>query len=352
MFGLILLSMVGMVGMAAAMGLLGSDDDAEARVDEADLEQDLPLLDATSVEAMETALAEDPLLAAAEIIPEGELLAVYEDANGFSDVQGSAEGDLIAIPEELGSDHDAIFANAGNDVVLGNSAYNPIFGGDGADLIFGLGGNDYLFGDDGDDTLVGGLGDDLIVGGIGGDVLYGGAGNDNIYDARNDLRNADRNRADVIVAGDGDDGVVIEDGVNLVSLGAGADHVTVFAESGDDPVAVITDFDPGEDALLLGVYAPGVNLANGVNAMELGYSLREVETELGKGTLVQPAGTSDIGADSLGEGASVGFALLLGVRPQDLTGANIQVVLETPETDRFAAGSVERVAELMGATRL
>jgi hypothetical protein len=352
MLGLVLLSMVGVAGVAAAFGLFGSEDDAAERVDDADLEQDLPLLDETSIEEMEQALVDDPLLAAEDILPEGDLLTPYQDENGFAHVQGTAEGDLIAIPEELGSDHDAIFGNAGNDVVLGNSAYNPIFGGQGDDRLFGRGGDDYLFGDEGEDTVAGGAGNDLVVGGIGADVLYGGAGDDNLYDARNDLRNADRNRADVIVAGDGDDGVVIEDGVNLVSLGEGADHVTVFAESGDDPVAVITDFDPAQDALLLGVYAPDVDLPQGENGIELGYTLREIETELGRGTLVQPAGTEEITAEALGDGASVGYALLLGLRPEDLAGVDIRVVLETPLTNSVAPGSVESVAALMGATRL
>lgn len=352
MLGLVLLSMVGMAGMAAAFGLFdnNSDESAEEAVDDADLEDELALLDGAEIDALEQALAEDPLLAQGEVASEEDLLVPYEDLNGFADIEGTEGRDLILIPEEVGSDHDLIRGVGGDDVVMGNAGDNPATGGAGDDLIFGRGGFDQLFGDAGDDTLSGGGGADLLYGDAGSDVVYGGAGNDAIYDGTADGTDVDS--TDVIVAGDGDDGVVVQDGVNLVSLGEGADHVTVFTRADDNPGAVISDFDVEQDALLLGVYAPDVALPDGANGIELGYTLREIETELGMGTLVQPAGTDEIDAESLGDGASVGFALLLGVRPQDLAGAEIRVVLETPDTDRFAAGSVEGVAQLMGATRL
>jgi hypothetical protein len=350
MLGFVLLSMVGVAGVAAAFGLFGSEDDAAERVDDADLEDELALLDGVEIDAMEQALAEDPLLAQGEVSSEADLLVPYEDLNGFANIEGTEGRDLILIPEEVGSDHDLIRGVGGDDVVMGNSGDNPATGGEGDDLIFGRDGFDQLFGDEGNDTLSGGGGADLLYGDAGSDVVYGGAGNDAIYDGT--AAGTDVDSTDVIVAGDGDDGVVIEDGVNLVSLGAGADHVTVFAESGDDPVAVITDFDPAQDALLLGVYAPDVELPEGANGIELGYTLREIETELGTGTLVQPVGTEEITPEALGDGASVGYALLLGLRPEDLAGVEIRVVLETPLTNSVAPGSVGAVAALMGATRL
>ena len=275
---------------------------------------------------METALAEDPLLAQGEVGPEDELLQPYEDLNGFADIDGTEARDLIAIPEEIGSDHDLIRAAGGDDVVVGNAGDNPMTGGEGDDLQFGLGGSDQIFVDDADDTLAGGEG--------GGNLLYEDRGSDAVY------------------GGAGDDGVIVQDGVNLVSLGEGEDHVTVFADTGDDPGAVIRDSDVKKDSLLLDIYAPGVTLPAGANGIELNFTLREIETDLGPGTLVQPAGTADLTADDLGDGASVGNAVLLGLRPQDLAGADIRVILETPETDRFAAGSVESVAAEMGATQL
>lgn len=352
MLGLVLLSMVGMAGMAAAFGLFdsSSDETPEEAVDDADLQDELALLDGSEIDELEAALTEDPLLAQGEVETEADLLVPYEDLNGFADIGGTEGRDLILIPEEVGSDHDLIRGEGGNDVVMGNSGDNPATGGAGDDLIFGRDGFDQLFGDDGDDTLAAGGGDDLLFGAFGSDVMYGGAGNDAIYDGA--LDGGEAESTDVIVAGEGNDGIVVQDGVNLVALGSGQDHVTVFGREGDHPAAVISDFDAAQDALLLGVYAPGVALPPGANGIELGYTLREIETELGRGTLVQPAGTEEIDAEALGEGASVGYAVLLGVRPQDLAGAEIRVVLETPETVRFAAGSVEGVAQLMGATRI
>ncbi|MCZ8334469.1 MAG: hypothetical protein O9328_09425 [Rhodobacteraceae bacterium] len=351
MLGIILFSMVGVAGVAMAMGLMDDDSEAAVRaVDEADLHDDLPLLDESEIERMEQALAEDPLLAQDAVGPEEEALEPYEDLNGFADIDGSAARDLIAIPEDVGSDHDLIRAAGGEDVVIGNAGDNPMAGGEGDDLLFGLGAFDQIFGDEGNDTLAGGAGGDLLYGDVGSDVIYGGAGNDALYDGTAD--GTDTDSTDVIVAGDGDDGVIVQDGVNLVSLGEGEDHVTVFTREADNPGAVISDFDPEQDALLLDVFAPDVALPVGANGIELGYTLREVETELGRGTLVQPTGTEEIDAAALGDGASVGYALLLGLRPQDLVGTDIRVVLETPETDRFAAGSVEAVAQVMGATRL
>lgn len=353
MLGLLLLSMIGIAGAAAVFGLMDeSEPSPEEDVDDADLERDLELLDEAEVQRMEDAFANDPLLAQGEVESEAAALQPYEDANGFANIEGTEGDDLIALPEDVGADHDLVRGIGGDDVVLGNEAGNPATGGAGDDRLFGRGGDDQLFGDAGDDTLSGGVGDDLMVGGLGSDVVYGGAGNDAIYDNTPDLAELDSNRADVIVAGAGDDGVILREGVNLVSLGAGADHVTVYGEGDDNPGAVITDFDPRQDALLLGIYAPGVTLPPGVNGIELGYSLREIDTDLGRATLVQPEGTADLTAEDLGDAASVGYAVLVGVRPADLAGAEIRVVLQTPATNSLATGSIEAVAAQMGATRL
>jgi Ca2+-binding RTX toxin-like protein len=352
MLGLILLSLLGTAAVAAATGLFdgSGDQTAEDAVDDADLEDEVALLDESEVEEMEAALADDPTIAQGEVASEDDLLQPYEDLNGFADIDGTEGRDLIAIPEEVGSDHDLIRAAGEDDVIVGNSAGNAMTGGEGDDLLSGIGGFDQMFGDEGDDTLIGGDGGDLLVGDFGSDVVYGGAGDDAIHDGTQD--GTDRDSTDVLVGGAGDDGIIVQDGVNLVSLGGGEDHVTVHADTGDDPGAVITDFDVTQDALLLGIHAPGVTLPAGANGIELGFTLREIETDLGPGTLVQPAGTDDLTADDLGDGASVGYAVLLGLRPEDLAGADIRVVLQTPDTDPFAAGSIEAVAAEMGATRI
>ncbi|MDV7270469.1 hypothetical protein RYZ20_06110 [Thioclava sp. A2] len=281
------------------------DPTPEQEVDNADLTRNLALLDETQISEMEAALGQDPLLAQGEVETEDDLLLPYVDENGFADIEGGEGRDLIVIPEEVGEEHDAVFGNGGG-------------------------------------------GDDLILGGSGSDVLYGGAGNDNIIDNAD----GDENNTDVIVAGEGDDGLIIEDGINLVSLGAGHDHLMIYSESGDNPGAVVTDFNPEEDALLLGVYAPGIDLPEGTNSLELGYTLSEIQTDPGAATLVTPASSDAVTAETLGEGASVGYAVLLGVSPADLASVEIRVVLQNDQTVWAADDSIEKIAQDMGATRL
>ncbi len=353
MLELFLLSALGTVALASMTGLIDWFDSSPSEdIEEADLDQDLALLDESAINDLETAFLEDPILAQGEVENEDDLLQIYTDTD-WSNNQGTPENDFIAIPDDITGGSDPIFAGAGDDVLLGSDGDNwdVFFGDEGDDTIFGRGGYDQIFGEEGNDILSGGDGDDLIVGGDGSDVIYGGAGNDNIYDSRYDRSYADDNRADVIVAGDGDDGIVIEDGVNLISLGEGADHVMVYTESGDNPNAVITDFDPAEDMLLLGVYDADAVLPDGASSVDMAYTLTEIDTELGPGTLVQPAALSEEEAASL-EGASVGHAVLLGVTPDQLSDANIHVVLQNAESNSFADDSIYKIAEAEGATRL
>lgn len=345
MLEIILLSAFAAFALGGLFGLF--DSDASDRIDEADLDEDLPLLEGSATDLLEAAFAADPVLAS-EQMSDDDLLNIVDIAD-LADIQGTDDADFIGIPEDATST-DAVFAGAGNDVVLGAGLDDVLFGEADADLLFGRDGGDQIFGGEGDDTLSGGDGNDLLVGGDGGDVIYGGAGDDNIFDSRYDNSFADENRADVIVAGDGDDGIVIEDGINLVSLGAGADHVMVYTESGDDPGAVITDFDPAEDGLLIGVHAPAHSLPAGQNSADLPFRLTEIETDLGPGTLVEPAVASAEDAAALGA-TSVGWAVLLGVTPDQLEGAAIRVVVTTAESDPVAADSIQNIATEMGATR-
>jgi Ca2+-binding RTX toxin-like protein len=325
----------------------------EQDIEDAELEEQTSLLDDTAIVSLEDAFADDPLLAQEDYLDEDEQLAIYDDTDWTSN-EGTDGDDFIAIPDGFEeSEADAVFGNGGDDVLLGSNtqeAYDVLFGDDGDDTIFGRGGLDQIFGNDGNDILSGGDDGDLIVGGEGSDTIYGGAGDDNIFDG-DYIAGSDGETTDVIIAGDGDDGVIIEDGVNLVSLGEGADHLQVFSDNDENAGAVVTDFDPEEDALLLGVYAEGLELPDGVNAYELEYTLTEIETSLGTGTLIAPIVTDETLAASLGD-TSTAYAVLLDVTPEDLEGADIQVVLESDETVSFDAGSVFSTANDMGATRI
>jgi Ca2+-binding RTX toxin-like protein len=150
----------------------------------------------------------------------------------------------------------------------------------GNDRIFGLDGNDSLDGFGGDDYLVGGDGSDLLNGGLGADTIEGGNDNDLIFGDRVASNVGSSvgttsgqpyvpygngystvfsglgwgyeagpggallwgatagyfgGSADIIDAGDGDDGVYAGDGNDVVSGGEGADFLV--GEAGDDILA-------------------------------------------------------------------------------------------------------------------
>jgi Ca2+-binding RTX toxin-like protein len=99
-----------------------------------------------------------------------------------------------------------------------------MLGGAGADVLKGSALDDSISGLAGDDTIFGGEGSDSIHGGLGADHIYGEAGDDSIY-----LGNEDHGYG-----------------------GAGSD---VFVTSEDTDVAVIEDFEPGKDSVVIQYYS-------------------------------------------------------------------------------------------------
>ncbi|WP_460275112.1 calcium-binding protein [Celeribacter sp. ULVN23_4] len=355
MLGIILLSTASWVAIGSLTGLIDWSDDEKVQddIDEAGIEDNLDTLDDTEIVALETAFEDDPVLAQGTVENEEDLLVPYEDTD-WSYNEGTEGDDFIAMPDDLeAGESDMVSGNGGDDVILGSDgeAWDVLFGDEGDDTIFGRGGFDQIFGDDGDDTLSGGEGGDLIVAGDGSDVVYGGAGDDNIFDGNYILDDADETGNDVISAGDGDDGILLEDGINLVSLGEGEDNLMLYGESGESVAAVVTDFDPEEDGLLLGVYAPDYEMPEDVSGIELEYSATEIETSLGMGTLIQPVVDEDM-ATELGEDITSTYVFLLGVTLEDLEGSDIRVVLQSDDSTRFGTGSIWNVSDEMGATWL
>ncbi|MEO1197806.1 MAG: carbohydrate-binding domain-containing protein [Pseudomonadota bacterium] len=104
------------------------------------------------------------------------------------------------------------------------------------DVLSGGGGNDTLHGNDGYDVLAGGNDDDVVEGGKGNDTLSGDAGEDTLD------------------GGDGDDWIAGGEGDDTLTGGDGEDFFQVSFDSGDD---IITDYEPGEDALYLGELGEG-----------------------------------------------------------------------------------------------
>jgi Ca2+-binding RTX toxin-like protein len=161
--------------------------------------------------------------------------------------------------------NDSMSGGAGNDTLLGGRGVDTILGGDGDDSLASGGGDgwldggagddtltggadrDTLLGGDGDDTLEGGFGDDLLVAGAGRDLLMGGAGNDTLV-ARDD--DGDGDDGDFVNGGDGDDVLVLGSG-DIASGGNGGDGFLLGDWIDAENPAVISDFDPDEDRLMI-----------------------------------------------------------------------------------------------------
>lgn len=129
-------------------------------------------------------------------------------------------------------EHDYLYATLGNDELHGNS---------GEDTLEGHEGNDILYGDDDDDLLRGGIDNDFVYGGKGNDEIYGGQRGTHI-------------ELDYLTGNEGQDLFVL-----------GSFHGNYYAQAGDSDYAVITDFEPGKDRVLLdeGTYSLGLSPISG-----------------------------------------------------------------------------------------
>jgi len=313
-------------GSAALLGVINLFDGNSA-TPEASAEE-IALLEGDAITATEQMLADDPTrgedIEALDLTP---FTTEYDEY--YVDFTATPGDDLIVLPEEGSADYpdygtgSVIFGDEGDDTMIGQSAGDVFFGEAGDDELFGGGGNDQLFGGAGNDLLSGGPGNDLLTTETadGSDTLYGGAGDDEIAAFGEIGTDAIHH----ISGGAGDDNITLQGGAYLVSLGSGADMVTLQPEDGESGVssaALISDFDVTEDTLMIMVEGPSSSAATALT-----YTLSQVETDLGLATLVEPAVSSEAVATALAGSVNGGVALLLGVTPDQLTAANIQVVL-------------------------
>src|SRR6266536_2566635 len=131
--------------------------------------------------------------------------------------------------------------------VTGTARADILSGTSARDQLFGRGGNDRLLGYAGRDHLDGGLGDDVLIGGNSGDLLIGGGGDDRI-DARDNERTRCTLRSrtfasvgpldyphctDVVLAGPGDDVILVRDGRFDVIWSCGPGRDVVIADRQD-----------------------------------------------------------------------------------------------------------------------
>ena len=181
------------------------------------------------------------------------------DAEGRPDYvvtdAGSGGDDIIV----GGAGHDLIDGNRGNDLIFGDKAIileNDADGDGFRDFIMvddqantpaeERDGNDTLFGNNGDDRIFGSSGFDLLDGGTGNDYLDGGLGDDLIRSVFGE---------NTVIAWEGNDDIRAINTETKIYGGFGNDEILVDPDtertvdpgpSEDEPSAVITDFDAGE----------------------------------------------------------------------------------------------------------
>lgn len=162
-------------------------------------------------------------------------MAITEGTNGNDTLPGTSNPDIIrgfagtddiagedlGNPQNLETDSDFLFGEAGNDFLSGVSGDDFLFGGEGNDSLSGGAGNDFLDGWGGDDDIGGGEGNDSLSGGAGNDFLDGWGGDD------------------VLGGGDG------SDLFRFNSLEEGVDTITDFASALDTIQVNDTDFGGG-----------------------------------------------------------------------------------------------------------
>ncbi|MBW4680058.1 MAG: DUF4347 domain-containing protein [Microcoleus vaginatus WJT46-NPBG5] len=151
-------------------------------------------------------------------------------------VKGAAGDDLLL--GDIGDD--TLCGGEGNDLLNGNVGADLMDGCEGDDTLYGGQENDTLIGNTGNDWLSGDFGDDSMYGNIGADTLNGGDGNDSLYGGKDN---------DILTGGIGNDILTGDFGNDILTGGAGSDQFILGAGLGAD---TITDFEDGQDILLLG----------------------------------------------------------------------------------------------------
>lgn len=166
---------------------------------------------------------------------------------GTQDLSPEPSDDGEGDPEKAGGPLDD---EAGAETALAPNGGRIASGGDGDDTLTGTPETDLLGGGAGDD-LIDGLGaDDELVGGAGADTLFGSWGGDLLSGVVRDGDGIDRDDADFLNGGDGDDTLEIGTG-DVATGGEGADSFVLGRWVADGEAPTLMDFDRAEDRMLV-----------------------------------------------------------------------------------------------------
>ncbi len=199
---------------------------------------------------------------------------------GNDDLDGGDGNDTLR-----GGNGDDILSGGDNDDVLnGGAGADRLSGNDGNDTLSGGAGNDVLLGGDTADTLAGEIGDDHLDGGQGADTLHGGPGNDTLLGSSGDDNLSGDLEHDTLAGGDGRDRLNGATGDDWLLGGRGAD--VVLAGGGNDIVVIRAgDVGPGE--------SESIDAEDGEDLLVLnGFTLRNVPVRPGTTTMANPGSLS------------------------------------------------------------
>lgn len=155
------------------------------------------------------------------------------------------------------SDDDSLSVNLDGDGL--------ILGGMGDDILVSLDGNDTIDGQEGNDIISGGSGNDSLIGGLGDDTLTGGGLG---FKDGQIFVTADTSGIDTLTGGEGSDLFVLG-GQPFPGFSSSSDSIVHYDEAGNEDYALITDFNPSEDIIMLGGSRNDYSLINLTSRTEL-----------------------------------------------------------------------------------
>jgi Ca2+-binding RTX toxin-like protein len=241
MLEILILSILGFAGTAIG-GLVTSDDEGNAAVDEEDAGSDAAddLSGDLLLETLETEIPIDPVVGeqvGVDVLIGSDQDDVLTDWTGSNEMYGGDGDDTLQGGFDVG-ELSELHGDAGNDVITDGASDAIIFGGEGDDsIVSGHGVSD----------IYGGAGDDAISTGIDTDVIHGDAGNDTITAIGTDTEGE-------VYGGEGDDTLQIR-GATEAYGGEGADTFTGYFNTWVDEAPTVLDYNAAEDQLEVDIYA-------------------------------------------------------------------------------------------------